>query len=71
MEKLAENGIYAGVHYRDNTEYDMYAYGQGTCPRAHEVSQHIITLPLHMWLTDDEVSLIADVVNHATRESGE
>lgn len=71
MGALAENGIYAGVHYRDNTEYDMYSYGQGTCPKAHEISQHIITLPLHMWLTDDEVLQIADVVNHATMEPGE
>ena len=36
----------------------------GTCPRAHEVSQHLITLPLHMWLTDDEVKQIIDIVNN-------
>lgn len=71
MGVLAENGIYAGVHYRDNTEYGMYAYGQGTCPRAHEISQNIITLPLHMWLTNDEVSQIVEVVNNATMEFGE
>lgn len=67
LEKLAENDIYAGVHYRDNTEYSMYLYANGTCPYAHDVSQKILTLPLHMWLTDDDVKKIIDVVNKSVR----
>lgn len=63
LAELAKNDIYGGVHYRDNTEYCMYIYANGTCPNAHDVSQHILTLPLHMWLTDDEVKRIIDVVN--------
>lgn len=63
LNKLAEHEIYGGVHYRDNTEYSMYKYANGTCPVAHEVSQHLITMPLHMWLTDEEVSEIIKVVN--------
>lgn len=66
MSKLAENDIYGGVHYRDNTEYSMYLYGKGTCPFAHEVSNHLITLPLHMWLTDEDVQKVIDVVNEFT-----
>lgn len=63
MADLQEKEIYCGVHYRDNTEYSMYKYAQGTCPRAHELSQHIITLPLHMWLTDKDVEeIIAGVI---------
>ena len=62
LGRLAENDIYGGVHYRDNTEYSMYEYAHGTCPVAHEVSQHLITLPLHMWLSDDEVEKIINVV---------
>lgn len=58
LEDLQAKEIYCGVHYRDNTEYSMYKYANGTCPKAHEVSQHIITLPLHMWLTDEDVDLI-------------
>lgn len=61
---LAENDIYGGVHYRDNTEYSMYRYAKGTCPHAAEVSEHLITLPLHMWLNDDEVMKIINVVNN-------
>ena len=60
---LAENDIYGGVHYRDNTEYSMYRYAKGTCPYAAEVSEHLISLPLHMWLSNEDVEKIIDVVN--------
>lgn len=60
---LAEHDIYGGVHYRDNTEYSMYQYAKGTCPKAHEMSEHLITLPLHMWLSNEEVEQIIEVVN--------
>lgn len=63
MEKLAENDIYAGVHYRDNTEYSLYKYDAGKCPVAHRVSQRILTLPLHLYLTEADVKKIADIVN--------
>ena len=63
LSKLAEDDIYGGVHYRDNTEYEMYAYAKGTCPKAHEVSQHLFTVPLHMWLTDEDVQLIIEKIN--------
>ena len=63
LGELAKHDIYGGVHYRDNIEYSMYTYAKGTCPKAHEISEHIITLPLHMWLTDEEVQDIARIVN--------
>ena len=63
LEELAKHDIYGGVHYRDNTEYSMYRYAQGTCPHAHEVSRHLITMPLHMWLTNEEVNEIIQIVN--------
>jgi dTDP-4-amino-4,6-dideoxygalactose transaminase len=63
LGKLAENEIYGGVHYRDNIEYSMYRYAEGTCPKARELSEHIITLPMHMWLTDGDVTNIANIVN--------
>ena len=63
LQKLSAKGINCGVHYRDNTEYSMYKYANGTCPKAHEISQHLITMPLHMWLTDEDVELIIKEVN--------
>ena len=64
LNELAAHDIYGGVHYRDNTEYSMYLYANGTCPRAHKVSQHLITLPLHMWLTAEDVEQIISIVNN-------
>ncbi|MCM1059377.1 MAG: DegT/DnrJ/EryC1/StrS aminotransferase family protein [Eubacterium sp.] len=66
LGELAKHDIYGGVHYRDNTEYSMYRYANGTCPHAHEVSRHLITLPLHMWLTDEDVGKIIDIVDKFT-----
>lgn len=63
LNRLSECGINCGVHYRDNTEYSLYSYAQGTCPNAHEISQHLITMPLHLWLSDDDVKSIIDAVN--------
>ena len=63
LSELARHDIYGGVHYRDNTEFSMYRYAQGTCPVAHEVTQHIITMPLHMYLSDEDVARIAEIVN--------
>lgn len=62
LAELASHDIYGGVHYRDNTEYEMYSYAMGSCPVAHKVSQHLITLPLHMWLTNEDVDRIIKIV---------
>lgn len=62
LEFLQENDIYPGVHYRDNTEYDMYSYDHGKCPNAHRMSSRIITLPLHMYLTRGDIEIIAKKV---------
>lgn len=64
LDYLSKNDINCGVHYRDNTEYSIFAYGNGTCPKAAEISQHLITMPLHMWLTDEDVYKIINYVNN-------
>lgn len=59
---LNEHEIYPGVHYVDNTEYRMYSYAKGTCPKAAYASDHIISLPMHMRLTYDDVQNIVNRV---------
>lgn len=66
MQALNDVEIYAGVHYRDNTEYGMYSYDNGKCPNAHRMSERILTLPLHLQLTMDDIKFIADTVNAFT-----
>lgn len=67
LNYLSDKGINCGVHYRDNTEYSIFSYGKGTCPYAHDISKKLITMPLHMWLTDNEVEQIIDEVNDFIR----
>lgn len=62
MLALNSADIYPGVHYSDNTLYKMYAYAQGTCPHAEYVSNHVISLPMHLRLTFDDIQYICDEV---------
>jgi len=62
LATLSAAGISAGVHYQDNTSYRMYAYGAGTCPVAHRVSERIISLPMSTRLTEADVERVCDVI---------
>lgn len=59
---LNSREIYPGVHYRINTEYKMYHYGLLTCPRAEEAAREVVSLPLHLQLTNDDVNRAAQSV---------
>ena len=58
MEFLNIRGIYPGVHYRDNTHYDMYKSQFGLNPNSLNLSEKIISLPLHLFLTDDDIEFV-------------
>ncbi|WOD18675.1 DegT/DnrJ/EryC1/StrS family aminotransferase [Paraburkholderia kirstenboschensis] len=62
MLALNEHEIYPGVHYRDNTEYRMYAHGKGQCPKSQQASNEILSLPMHMGVSRKDVELIASLV---------
>ena len=62
ITKLNENGIFPGVHYRDNTEYNVYHCEKGCCPYAKYMSERIISLPLHLRLTKDDIKYICEKV---------
>lgn len=62
MMYLNSNEVYPGVHYVVNTDYNMYAYGKGTCPNAEFASDHIISLPMHMDITYEDVQRITGLV---------
>ena len=65
MEYLNANEIYPGVHYKDNTQYELYSYAKNTCPNALKLSNEVISLPLHMYLTDDDINKVIKVVKKA------
>jgi dTDP-4-amino-4,6-dideoxygalactose transaminase len=59
---LNEQQVYPGVHYRDNTEYGLYAFGAGTCPNSKAASEEIMSLPLHMGLTKADVDTVCELL---------
>lgn len=62
MLALNQQEIYPGVHYVDNTEYRMYQYAEGTCPNARYISDHVISLPMHLRLSYEDVQFVIKVV---------
>jgi len=62
MLALNQQEIFPGVHYVDNTEYKMYNYASGTCPNARYYSEHLISLPMHLRLTYEDVHTIINAV---------
>jgi len=59
---LNSKDIYPGVHYIPNTEYSMYSYAKGTCKYAEYIGSHVISLPMHMRLTKDDVKIICEKI---------
>ncbi len=59
MDQLNQRDIFPGVHYKDNASYRMYADLQGSCPRAHRASERLISLPLHVSMTEQDASYVA------------
>lgn len=62
IELLNSNGVYPGVHYRDNTNYRMYEYGKNTCPYSYKISENLISLPLHLNLSNEDVDFVIEQV---------
>lgn len=62
LEFLNKNEVFPGVHYRDNTDYGMYAYGKQACKNSTRLSERIISLPLHLRLSKKDVDYVADKV---------
>lgn len=62
VEYLSEKDIYVGVHYKDNTRYPMYSSGFGSCPIAHKMSNRVLSLPLHLGLTETDLIKIVSLI---------
>ncbi len=62
MDHLKSKGIDCGVHYPVNTRYAMYADQRGMCPAAEHYSAHLLTLPLHILLSDKDIAEVIKAV---------
>jgi dTDP-4-amino-4,6-dideoxygalactose transaminase len=65
--RLNAAGVFPGVHYRDNTLYRMYAYAEGSCPRARHASERLLSLPLHLRMTEQTATDVARILATAVR----
>jgi len=70
MKRLNDGGVYPGVHYRDNTEYRMYAYAGGTCPNAALASSEIISLPMHTRLSTNDIHAVSKSICQSVADQG-
>ena len=59
---LNENDIYPGVHYVDNSDYQLYKDQAGKCPNSAAASDELVTLPIHLNITREDVSLVCNKI---------
>jgi dTDP-4-amino-4,6-dideoxygalactose transaminase len=62
IDALCERNVHVGMHYMLNTHYPMYAYGMDQCPNAERAEAELITLPLHLNLSEDDVEFVGESV---------
>lgn len=60
VDKLRENGVGVGVHYRRNDIYPMYEKQE--LPNAEQFTSQVMSLPLHLGLTDEEVGYVCGLI---------
>lgn len=70
MAAMNRRDVFPGVHYRDNTLYRMYAEQAGRCPAARRASEELVSLPLHLRLSDADVERVAVALREAVAEVG-
>jgi len=63
LPKLHEAGIYPGVHYGLNTQYSMYRKDNAPCAVAVLAGSELISMPMHLGITQADVERIAKVVD--------
>ena len=69
--KRVKDALKASVHYEkplsENGMYNTHQYRKDNCVNSKLVADTIISLPIHAWLTDDEISTIIDTVKNNFR----
>lgn len=62
MISLKSKGIATGCHYTPLSEQPLFKEWGNNCPYIEKEAYSLITLPLHVSLTDDEVNYIIEVL---------
>jgi dTDP-4-amino-4,6-dideoxygalactose transaminase len=62
IARLAEKGIYCGVHYIANHQYPIFRKCKADVDVANSYSSKILSLPLHLGVSKDDAMYIADQI---------
>lgn len=66
-EYLTEKGIASAIHYpiplHLQPAFSYLNMGKGSFPNAEELSASVISIPIHPFLTNDEINYIIDTIN--------
>ena len=71
IEKLAEMGVAANVHYKPlpmMTAYREMGWDIKDFPNAYDYYHNLITLPLHTKMTDEDVEYVCVTLKVAVKE---
>lgn len=69
LDHFYEHNIFPGVHYMDNTEYPMYSFANGICRQARNYSDRLISLPLHLNLSAEDLIRVVEVLKTGIKKS--
>jgi dTDP-4-amino-4,6-dideoxygalactose transaminase len=61
---LASKGIQCGVHYKPNFEYKIYKKYKKNCKNASFLGKRIVSLPLNLFLTKQQVNFIIKTIKN-------
>jgi dTDP-4-amino-4,6-dideoxygalactose transaminase len=64
---LLDDDIECGIQYKPNHLLSLYGGGTPPLPTAEQLYRQVLTLPLHVDLTDDEQDRVVERVRHALR----
>ena len=70
--KRIKDALNASIHYEtplsDNTMYKQFKHKKDACKNSKEVSDTILSLPIHAWLTQEEINYIISIVKNTIKE---
>jgi dTDP-4-amino-4,6-dideoxygalactose transaminase len=73
-ERLRQRGVGSGIYYpipvHRQKPFVELGYGEERHPVAEQVSQEVLSIPVHPSLTDDEVATVIAAVNAVADELG-
>jgi len=63
-KKMSEAGIETGIHYKPIDQMSLYRkYQKSILPVTDTIAEHIVSIPMHASLTDQEVDKVIKVAN--------